>query len=96
MIELRFHREIYDGSAIERALGVYRPYGTLTLEEGAVHWIVRVAETPGDAEHAWTLARELANYALGATIEARTGKSPPTAGSSPEPAADPQATGAKT
>lgn len=76
MIELRLHRELYEGAAVDEAAKVYADYGALALVEEPTHWVVRVtpaADAEGDAR---TLAAELANYALGLTIERRTGARP--------------------
>ncbi len=80
MIELRLHRELYDGPAVDEAAKLYREYGSVDLAEEAAYWVVRVgsaAEPAGDgatdAADLGTLAAELSNYALGLTIERRTG-----------------------
>ena len=70
MIELRFHQELYDGFAVDEAAKVYGPYGAVELVRESDAYVVRVTVTPdtsGIDER--TLAAELANYALGATIE---------------------------
>jgi hypothetical protein len=73
VIELRFHEELYDGFAVDEAAKVYGDYGTLELvrEEGG--YVVRVSAKEGGVDEA-TLAAELANYALGATIEKSAGE----------------------
>ncbi len=72
MIELRFHQELYDGFAVDEAAKVYGPYGAVELVRESDAYVVRVTvasdgAAPGIDER--TLAAELANYALGATIE---------------------------
>jgi hypothetical protein len=73
VIELRFHQDLYDGFAVDEAAKVYGPYGKIDLSrEGGGSYVVRVtvgadAATPGIDEA--TLAAELANYALGATVD---------------------------
>ena len=68
MIELRFHHELYDGFAVDEAAKLYGPYGTLELVREPEGFVVRVtASAEGIDER--TLAAELANYALGLTIE---------------------------
>jgi len=70
VIELRFHQELYDGFAVDEAAKVYGPYGAVELVRESDAYVVRVTVTPdtsGIDER--TLAAELANYALGATIE---------------------------
>jgi hypothetical protein len=67
VIELRFHRELYDGKAIDEALKVYSSHATFEQAEEPAHWIVRV--TGKDAARERRIAKELANYALGTTIK---------------------------
>lgn len=62
MIELRFHRELYQGKAIDEAVKTYASYATFEQAEEAEHWIVRVTGSE-------RVAREFANYALGLTIK---------------------------
>jgi len=66
VIELRFDRALYAGPSIDEAAKVYAGYAELALSELPEAWVVRVS---GD-RHV-EVARELANYALGATIRAR-------------------------
>lgn len=68
MSELRFHRDLYDGPALDEAAKVYEPYASLSLVEEPSYWLVRV-----EGDDADLVARELANYALGLTIERRGG-----------------------
>jgi hypothetical protein len=69
--ELRFHRELYRGEHVDEAIKVYDRFATLERAEEEQHWVVRVhAKTP---ERERRLADELANYALGLTIEGRGG-----------------------
>ena len=68
MRELRLHREIYAGAAVDAALQVYAKYGRFERAEEAAHWVVRVsAKTPARERR---VALELANYALGLTRRA--------------------------
>ncbi len=67
MIELRFHRELYAGTAIDSALGRLATYATFERAEDGPYFVVRVdATTPARAKR---VARELGNFALGLTIE---------------------------
>ena len=75
MIELRFHRELYVGFALDETAKLYAAHGTIALAEEPSYWIVRVTAASGGVDP-WTLARELANYALGLTIERRGGSRP--------------------
>lgn len=68
MSELRFHRDLYDGPAVDEAAKVYEPYAALSLVEEPSYWLVRV-----EGDEAELVSRELANYALGLTIERRGG-----------------------
>jgi hypothetical protein len=67
--ELRLHREIYRGTAVDEAVKVYAPYATVETEEQPAHWVVRVS-APSPARER-RVAGELANYALGLTTKAR-------------------------
>lgn len=68
MTELRFHRTLYRGTAVDEAIKVYGPYATLEQLEEGDHWVVRVSGTSPARER--RIARELANYALGLTVAA--------------------------
>jgi hypothetical protein len=73
--ELRLHRAVYTGVAVDEAVRVYATYAQIERApepEGeapdAGHHVVRVtAATPKREQR---VARELANYALGLTIAA--------------------------
>ncbi|MEO7095006.1 MAG: HxsD-like protein [Polyangiales bacterium] len=73
MIELRFHRELYDGKSIDEALKIFGAHAGFEQAEEPTHWIVRV--TGADPAREKRIAGELANYALGLTIQ-RAGTSP--------------------
>jgi hypothetical protein len=66
VIELRFHRELYDGNAVHEAMKVFGAHATLEPAEEPSHWIIRV--TGEGAAREKRVAGELANYALGLTI----------------------------
>lgn len=66
MIELRFHREVYAGEAVDEAIGVYAGYADLERAEDPDAWIVRCTVT--DSAQEKLVANELCNYALGLTI----------------------------
>lgn len=67
MIRLRFHREVYSGEAVDEAVKRLARFATMQLEEEADHWVVRVtAKSPGKERR---VAGELANWALGITVE---------------------------
>lgn len=72
MIELRFQHDLYDAAALDEALAVYGPYGTVDLAREADGSVVRVtvgADAASQGIDERTLAAELGNYALGKTIE---------------------------
>ncbi len=69
MIELRFREDLYAGEAVDAAVKLYAAWARFETEQTDGAWVVRLEPT-GDVEGA-TLADELANYALGATIERR-------------------------
>ncbi len=71
MREVRFHRELYRGEDVDQAIKVYDRYARIERAEEPSHWVVRVdASTP---ERGRKVADELANYALGLTIQSRGG-----------------------
>jgi hypothetical protein len=69
VIEKRFHSDLYDGNAVDAAVRVYEGFGTFELEKTPEAFIVRIRANSGIDER--RLADELANYALGTTIESR-------------------------
>ena len=69
MRELRLHRELYRGEAIDAAARLYAPYAQIELAEEPTHWVVRVSAASPARET--RVARELANHALGVTIRDR-------------------------
>lgn len=69
MIELRFNREVYRGTAVDEAVKVYAAYAAFELAEEPSHWVVRV--TAANAARERRVAGELGNYALGLTVKAR-------------------------
>ena len=72
MIELHFHHELYDGFAVDEAAKVYGPYATMDLVREPAGYVVRVtasADATAQGIDERTLAAELANYALGLTVE---------------------------
>ncbi|MGZ3419694.1 MAG: HxsD-like protein [Polyangiales bacterium] len=67
MIELRFHRELYLGTAIDEAMKVFSAHAQFEQAEEPTHWVVRL--TAKDAAREKRIANELSNYALGLTIK---------------------------
>lgn len=72
MTELRFHREVYLGEAVDAASKVYEKFAKLTLREDGEHWVVDIVGKNAARER--RVAGELANYALGLTIRDRGGE----------------------
>ncbi len=66
MTEMRFHRTVYMGEALDEAMKVYASFGSFEQAEEPNHWIVRVTAKRAARER--DLAGEFANYALGLTI----------------------------
>ncbi|MDI1448934.1 HxsD-like protein [Polyangium sp. 6x1] len=72
MIELRFHEELYDGFAIDEAVKTYAAYATAELSRDGGAYVVKVTAKPeatSEGIDERVLSAELANYALGLTIE---------------------------
>jgi hypothetical protein len=75
MTEVTFHHELYDGFAVDEAAKVYGAYGAMELVREPGGFVVRVtvnADVAAQGIDESTLVAELANYALGKTIESRT------------------------
>ncbi len=67
MIELRFTEEFYSGRAIDAAVKAFADFAKAELRREPGVFIVALEST---SEHdVRTIARELENYALGATVE---------------------------
>jgi len=72
-IDLRFHRTLYAGEAVDEAVQRYRRHIECELREHPEAWHVRLrALRP---ELTVRVAHELANYALGLTVQ-RGGPTP--------------------
>jgi len=74
VIELRFHRAVYAGEAVDAAVKQFARFGGFELAEEANHWVVRVTARKAERERA--LAGELGNLALGLTDERRRAARP--------------------
>ncbi len=69
MIELRFHKDVYAGEAVDAAIATFARFAALEAIDGTTHWLVRVTgKTPARER---SVAGELANHALGATAARR-------------------------
>ncbi|MCU1277080.1 MAG: uncharacterized protein JWM53_626 [bacterium] len=69
MIDLRFHRDVYNGNAVDEAVKTFANFATFELREEPQHWIVRLSCPTVDREK--RVAGELGNYALGLTVRNR-------------------------
>ena len=67
MTELRFHKRLYSGDAVDAAWRRVEMFGTFETAEEADYWLVRV-RAKNRAQQA-RLEGELCNYALGLTAE---------------------------
>lgn len=71
MREVRFHRELYRGEHVDEAIKVYDRFASLERAEEERYWVVRVTSKTEERER--RIADELANYALGLSVESRGG-----------------------
>jgi hypothetical protein len=69
---VRFHRDLYPGAVLDEALRVYEPFATIERSEEPSHWVVRLKADKEAREG--RIAGELANYALGLTVQKRSQK----------------------
>lgn len=66
-IDLKFHRTLYAGEAVDEAVQRFRRHIDVELAEHPDVWHVRLrSRKPGQSRR---VARELANFALGLTIQ---------------------------
>ena len=68
MIDLKLHREIYDGRCVDEAVKLFAAHAQFDLTEEEAYWAVRL--TAGTPERERRVAGEFANYALGLTVNA--------------------------
>ena len=74
MRTLRLHRDIYDGRAVDQAIGTYDRFATIGRREEPSHWVVEITAQSEAREQ--RIEGELCNYALGLTVHrARTKES---------------------
>jgi hypothetical protein len=69
MRELRFAKDLYEGSQVDQAVAIFERFGELETVQDEGAFIVRVGASTEGRER--RLAGELANYALGLTIRSR-------------------------
>lgn len=67
MKELRFHRQVYRGEAVDESVKTFGRFADFELSEEPDYWVVKL--TAKDAARERRIAGELANFALGLTIE---------------------------
>lgn len=67
MSTLRFHKTLYAGEAIDAAMRRFDRFAAFETTDDEDYWIVRVEAK--SAKHRAVLEHELANFALGLTIE---------------------------
>jgi len=66
---LRLPRDLYPGSALDEALGVFAEHGTFERKDEPSHWVVHITARSPERER--RVAGELGNYALGLTVKGR-------------------------
>lgn len=66
--EVRFHREVYRGTAVDEAVKRFAPHARFELREEPAYWVVTV--TAKSAARERQVAGELGNWALGLTVRA--------------------------
>jgi hypothetical protein len=65
--ELRFHRDIYAGAAVDEAVKTWSRFAEFDLRETDEHWIVAI--TPKHESAAAQIIGEFRNYVLGLTVD---------------------------
>ena len=74
MIELRLHKDVYAGAAVDLAIKQFARYARLTPREEPSYWVIAVEAAT--AARARTVAGELGNAALGGSAKARPAVQP--------------------
>ena len=67
MTELRFHREVYAGEAVDEAVKTWSRFADFELSETDEHWVVQV--TPKHESAARQIIGEFGNFVLGLTVD---------------------------
>lgn len=76
MIELRFHADYYNGFSIDEAIKTYATFASTDLSRDQGNFVVKITATQAAQDQGFderTIALELANFALGLTIERSRG-----------------------
>jgi hypothetical protein len=69
MTQLRFHRQIYRGTAVDEAVKSFGTFAEFALTEEPDYWVVQL--TAKDPAKETKIAGELGNWALGLTVQKR-------------------------
>jgi len=69
MTELKFHKAVYAGKAVDEAVKRFAGFAEFSLREDPEHWVV--ALTNPDAARERRVAGELGNFVLGLTVQKR-------------------------
>lgn len=69
MTELRFHRSVYVGEAVDEATKTFANFADFELSEGDDHWVVAVTPKPEYEGAARRIIGEFANFVLGLTVD---------------------------
>jgi hypothetical protein len=69
MTEVRLHRELYDGPAVDEAVQTFGRFGALERADDPAFWVVRIACKTAARET--QVSRELSNFALGLTVKGK-------------------------
>jgi hypothetical protein len=69
MTQLKFHRQMYRGTAVDEAVKRFGAFAEFSLAEEPDYWVVQL--TARDADREKKIAGELGNWALGLTVQKR-------------------------
>ena len=69
MTQLKFHRQIYRGTAVDEAVKRFAAFAEFQLREEPDYWIVQLSAREPAKEK--KIAGELGNWALGLTVQKR-------------------------
>lgn len=70
MTKLSFDKTLYVGTAVDEAVKTFAKHATFELAETPAAWVVQVSAA--DATREGRICRELSNFALGLTVQARS------------------------
>jgi hypothetical protein len=69
MTELKFHKSVYSGKAVDEAVKRFHAFAEFSLREEPEHWVVALSVADQTRER--RVAGELGNFALGLTVQKR-------------------------